>query len=170
MEGKFAKLKGNVVCSAIRKNITRCAKCSISFLGKDIYIYCFQRTFFFLFSIRRRHFFPILISREKRSCRVNTTTLRSGIVVYELSSSPFPVSIRNFNRSHNRVSPKSIPLSILLLSISFLPPLPPPPPPCFHHRVPDKAVQGLWRAPSDSFAVHAAGCSAIEGTARSFQV
>lgn len=48
MEGKFAKLKGNVVCSAIRKNITRCAKCSISFLGKDIYIYIlFPKNFFF---------------------------------------------------------------------------------------------------------------------------
>lgn len=51
MEGKFAKLKGNVVCSAIRKNITRCAKCSISFLGKDIYIYAVSKELFF-FSFR----------------------------------------------------------------------------------------------------------------------
>lgn len=98
---------------------------SIPYRSTKIYIYIFfRKNFFFPVSIRTR-FFPYFQAKSDLVGRVNSTTLRSGILVYELHRILLPVSIRNFNRSHNRVSPKSIPFSILLLS--FLPPLPPPP-------------------------------------------
>lgn len=140
---------------------------SIPYRSTKIYIYIFfRKNFFFPVSIRTR-FFPYFQAKSDLVGRVNTTTLRSGILVYELHRILLPVSIRNFNRSHNRVSPKSIPFSILLLS--FLPPLPPPP--CFHRRIPDKAVQGLWLSPVRLVRpVHAAGCcSAIEGEVSKFK-
>lgn len=143
---------------------------SIPYRSTKIYIYIYilsKELFFSRFDSNTFLSSPYFQAKSDLVGRVNTTTLRSGILVYELHRILLPVSIRNFNRSHNRVSPKSIPFSILLLS--FLPPLPPPP--CFHRRIPDKAVQGLWLSPVRLVRpVHAAGCcSAIEGEVSKFK-
>lgn len=101
---------------------------SIPYRSTKIYIYIYilsKELFFSRFDSNTFLSSPYFQAKSDLAARVNTTTLRSGILVYELHRILLPVSIRNFNRSHNRVSPKSIPFSILLLS--FLPPLPPPP-------------------------------------------
>lgn len=125
-----------------------------------VYIYCsptppkgkvyYFQSIFFSFSIRR-HLFP---SRSKSK-------------YYDRESLSTPYRYETLTVPHNHVSPKSIPFSILLLSISpfFLLLLLP----VFTTESRTKLCQFVTR-PVRLVAVHAAGRSTIEGIGPSFQV